>query len=90
MHIVTRKHLTEAEGQFPYAAKEIQAWFKVAAAARWKSLAAVRRVFNDADSVAGRVIFNIRQTAIGSSRSSTTPARSNADLRKDTSISGLS
>jgi len=61
MHIVTRKHLIEAEEQFPYAAKEILAWFKVAAAARWRNFAEVRQVFKDVDNVAGRVIFNIRQ-----------------------------
>ncbi len=61
MHIVTRQHLTGAEEQFPDAAREIQAWVKVAAAARWRSFIEVRQVFKDADAVDGRVIFNIRQ-----------------------------
>ena len=61
MHIVTRKHLINAEERFPDAAKEIQAWFKVASAAHWRSFVEVRKTFGDADSVDGRVIFNIRR-----------------------------
>jgi mRNA interferase HigB len=61
MHIVTRKHLIEAERQHKNAAKEIEAWFKIASAARWRNFVEVRRVFKDADDVDGRVIFNIRR-----------------------------
>lgn len=60
MHVVTRKHLTEAAAQYKDAAKETAAWYKIAVAARWQNFSEVRQVFKDADNVDGRVIFNIR------------------------------
>ena len=61
MHVVTRKHLAEAEKQFPDAASEIRAWFRIAVDARWRSFVEVRQTFEDADNVDGYVIFNVRQ-----------------------------
>lgn len=61
MHVITRKHLVRAEEQYPDAAKEIRAWFKIAREARWKSFVDVRATISDADSVDGYVIFNMRQ-----------------------------
>lgn len=61
MHVVTRKHLLEAEEQYQDAAKEIRAWYRVANEARWRNFIEVRQVFKDADDVNGYVIFNIRQ-----------------------------
>ncbi len=61
MHVVTRKHLIDAGRQHKNAAKEIEAWFKIASAARWRNFVEVRLVFKDADDVDGRVIFNIRR-----------------------------
>ena len=61
MHIVTRKHLVAAEEQYPEAAREIRAWYRIAKEARWRNLVEVRQVFKDADDVEGYVIFNIRQ-----------------------------
>lgn len=61
MHVVTRKHLAQAEHDYPDAAREIRAWFKIASAARWRNFVELRQVFNDADDVDGYVIFNIRQ-----------------------------
>jgi mRNA interferase HigB len=61
VHIVTRKHLSEAMQRYPDAANEIKAWVVVVDAVRWHSFAEVRGVFKDADSVDGYVIFNIRQ-----------------------------
>lgn len=61
MHVVTRKHLAAAEKQFPDAAKEIRAWFKLVKQARWRNFMEVRQIFKDADEVDGYVIFNIRQ-----------------------------
>jgi mRNA interferase HigB len=61
MHVVTRKHLVDAEQKFPDAAKEIRAWYKIADNARWRNFTEVRQVFKDADDVDGYVIFNIRQ-----------------------------
>ena len=45
MNVVTRKHLVEAERQYPDAAKEIQAWYKIAQAARWQNFVDVQQVF---------------------------------------------
>jgi mRNA interferase HigB len=61
MHVVTRKHLSEAEQDYPDAAREVRAWYKIASAARWRSFVEVRQVFKDADDVDGYVIFNIRR-----------------------------
>ncbi len=61
MNIVTRKHLVEAQERYQDAAKEIQAWFVVAKAARWRNFLEVRQVFKDADDVDGYVVFNIRK-----------------------------
>lgn len=61
MNVVTRKHLFEAERLYPDAAKELRAWYKMVANARWRSLLDVRQVFPDADAVDGYVVFNIRQ-----------------------------
>jgi mRNA interferase HigB len=61
MHVVTRKHLLQAQDLYADAAKEIRAWYKIATNAHWKSFLDVRQVFPDADAVDGYVIFNIRQ-----------------------------
>jgi mRNA interferase HigB len=61
MHVVTRKHLAGAEAQYPDAARELRAWFRIASVARWRSFVEVRQVFKDADNVDGYVIFDIRQ-----------------------------
>ncbi len=61
MHIVTRKHLSEAGKRYPEAAIELRAWHKVAKNSRWRNFAEVRQTFRDADYVEGYVIFNIRR-----------------------------
>jgi mRNA interferase HigB len=61
VHIVTRKHLSEAMERYPDAANEITAWVGIVEAARWHNFVEVRRIFKDADSVDGYVIFNVRQ-----------------------------
>jgi mRNA interferase HigB len=61
MNVVTRNHLIEAKGKYQDAAKEIDAWYKVAKTARWRNFVEVRQAFKDADIVDGYVIFNIRQ-----------------------------
>jgi mRNA interferase HigB len=60
VHIVTRRHLEEAIKDYPDAAKELEAWAGIVAAVRWHNLEAVRKMFTDAESVDGYVIFNIR------------------------------
>ena len=61
VHIVTRRHLSEAMEQYPDAASEIKAWVGIVAAVRWHNFAEVRSRFKDADYVDGYVIFNLRQ-----------------------------
>jgi mRNA interferase HigB len=61
MHVVTRKHLVDAEERFPDAAKEMRAWFKIVSQAQWRNFIEVRKVFKDADDVDGYVVFNLRQ-----------------------------
>src|SRR5271167_2260002 len=61
VHIVTRKHLSEAMEKYPDAATEIKAWVGIVEAVRWHTFAEVRSVFKDADLVDDYVIFNIRQ-----------------------------
>ena len=61
MHIVTRRHLSEAIKNYPDAANEIKSWVGIVETVRWHSFAEVRGMFKDADLVDGYVIFNIRQ-----------------------------
>ncbi len=61
VHIVTRKHLSQAMERYPDAANEIKAWLGIAEALRWRNFAEVRAVFPDTDAVDGYVIFNFRQ-----------------------------
>ena len=61
MHVVTRKHLSRAEEEYPEAAHEIRAWHKIVSAAGWRNFVEVQQVFKDVDAVDGYVIFNIRQ-----------------------------
>lgn len=61
MHIVTRRHLSEAMVHYPDAVNEIKAWIAIVEAIRWHNFAEVHATFKDADYVNGYVIFNIRQ-----------------------------
>jgi mRNA interferase HigB len=61
VHIVTRKHLSEAMEPYPDAANEIKAWVGIVEAVRWHNFAEVRGMLKDAVPVDGYVIFNIRQ-----------------------------
>jgi len=61
VHVVTRKHLSEAIKSYPDAANEIKAWLGIVEAVRWRNFEEVRRMFKDADLVDGYVVFNIRR-----------------------------
>jgi mRNA interferase HigB len=61
MQVVTRKHLAEAAAQYPDAGREIWAWYRIANDARWRNFVEVRAAVEDADSVDGYVIFNLRR-----------------------------
>jgi len=60
VHIVTRKHLSEAIERYPDAANEIKAWMGIVEAVRWHNIDEVRATFKDADLVDGYVVFDIR------------------------------
>jgi mRNA interferase HigB len=61
VHIVTRRHLSEAIDRYPDATSEIKAWTTIVEAVRWHNFAEVKEMFKDADFVNGYVVFNIRQ-----------------------------
>lgn len=61
MHIVTRRHLSEAVERYPETANEIRAWIAIVASVRWHNFAEVRSYFKDADYADGYVVFNVRQ-----------------------------
>jgi mRNA interferase HigB len=60
VHIVTRKHLSEAIERYSDAASEISAWAGIVESVRWHNFNEVREMFKDADSVDGYVIFDFR------------------------------
>jgi mRNA interferase HigB len=61
MQVITRRHLVEAGEQYPDAARQILAWYRIANHARWRNFLEVRQVFKNADEVGGYAIFNICQ-----------------------------
>jgi mRNA interferase HigB len=61
VHIVTRKHLSEAIEEYPDAANEIKAWIAIVEGVRWHNFAAVRLMFRDAHYINGYVVFNMRR-----------------------------
>ena len=61
VHIVTRKHLSEAMEKYPDAADEIKAWMAIVKEVRWHNFPEVRSTFKDADNVKGYVIFDFRR-----------------------------
>jgi mRNA interferase HigB len=60
VHVVTRRHLSEAVDRYPDAANEIEAWLGIVEVVRWHNINEVRATFKDADLVDGYVIFDIR------------------------------
>src|SRR5262249_2529338 len=61
VHIVTRKHLSQATQEHPDAANEIKAWVAIVEGVRWHNFAELSLMFRDADYIAGYVVFNIRR-----------------------------
>jgi len=63
MHVISRKKLLEAARKHRDLAMQLDAWYRTAKAARWESLADVRRVYPHADGVRVReavyTIFNL-------------------------------
>jgi len=63
MHIISRKKLLDADREHGRLATPLDAWYRTAKSAKWKSLQAVRRVYSHADAVAvgdrTYTVFNI-------------------------------
>ena len=64
MHIITRRRLKEHANKHPNAGASLTAWYTVARAARWPSIAEVRKTFpheDAAQAASGKTItiFNI-------------------------------
>ncbi len=63
MHIISRKKLLEAAREFPDAEGQLDAWYRTARSADWKSLVEVRKLYSHADGVKvgnlSYTVFNI-------------------------------
>jgi mRNA interferase HigB len=59
MRMISRRMLREFSGKHPQAKTSLDAWYHVATHATWTSLADVKRVYPQADLVAGLTVFNI-------------------------------
>jgi mRNA interferase HigB len=60
MHVISRKKLKQAAARHAELEGPLDAWFRVAKKAAWRTLADVRRTFSTADAVAKWTVFNIK------------------------------
>ena len=60
MRVISRKKLREAAGIHADAAISLNAWYRIAKAARWKSLAEMRLTCSSADIYGDCTIFNVK------------------------------
>lgn len=60
MHVISRKKLKGAVAWRGELENPLDAWFRIAKKASWKSLAEVRRTFSSADAVEKWTVFNIK------------------------------
>jgi len=63
LHIISRKKLLEAAQKHGDLSVQLDAWYRVAKKAEWKSLMEVRRHFPSADAVEQLTVFNIKGNA---------------------------
>jgi mRNA interferase HigB len=61
MDVISRKRLKEAAVQYRDLEGPLDAWFRIAKKASWRSLADVRTVFSNADAVGKWTVFNGNQ-----------------------------
>jgi len=60
VHIISRKKLLDAAERFRDAAIQLDAWYRAAKAAKWKSLAELRRTYSHADGVrVGEAVYTV-------------------------------
>ena len=60
MHVISRKRLVEAGVAHGDLNTPLDAWYRIAKKADWRSLEDVRRIVPTADSVGKFVVFNIK------------------------------
>jgi mRNA interferase HigB len=60
MHVISRKMLKEAVARHADLEGPLDAWFRIAKRASWKSLAEVRRTLAKADAVGKWTVFNVK------------------------------
>jgi mRNA interferase HigB len=60
MPVISRKKLKEAAARQSDLEGPLDAWFRIAKKAEWKSLADVRTTFSSADAVGKWTVFNIK------------------------------
>lgn len=60
MHIISRKKLLEAGNKHSVLKEPLDAWFRIAKKATWKSLVDARQDFPTADLVGKLTVFNIK------------------------------
>lgn len=60
MHVISRKKLLEAGVSHGDLNAPLDAWYRIAKKAEWRSLEDVRRVFPSADAVGRYTVFNIK------------------------------
>ena len=60
MHVISRKKLLEAALSHGDLSAPLDAWYRIAKRAEWRSLEDVRRVFPSADAVGKYTVFNVK------------------------------
>lgn len=63
MHVISRRPLLEAVDEHTTLAAPLDVWYRIAKAARWRSLEEVRSVIPAADAVGRYTVFNIKRNA---------------------------
>lgn len=60
MHVISRRKLKEAAARRDELEGPLDAWFRIAKKASWKTLTDVRKTFSSADAVGKWTVFNIK------------------------------
>jgi mRNA interferase HigB len=60
LHVISRKRLLAAATRYPDLSAPLDAWYRVAKRAKWRSLADIRRTWSSADLVDRWTVFNIK------------------------------
>ena len=63
MHVISRKRLLEAALEHGDLSAPLDAWYRIAKKAEWRSLEDVRKIFPTADGVGKYTVFNIKGNA---------------------------